>query len=188
MSQPRSVTVDEIIAYLRSGEKPVYTTSDIAAEFDVSTETVRRRMPEVVEDEAVSEDSIGKANVYWSPDRSDPPHSAEPNGPATAEPGEVISETPRSGQDTPVEPTTRHPILTDVRLVGGASVFILLLAFMGFVNVIAAAAFSGPFFGLWVTSAMFLPAFFAAGFIPVYVWFVSRGWPTPPGTKSGVSQ
>lgn len=65
MSQPRVVTVDEIVSLLRSGEKPVFTVTDIADEFGVSDETIRRRMSEVTEREGVQERQIGKADVYW---------------------------------------------------------------------------------------------------------------------------
>lgn len=65
MGRYRQITVDGVVDMLRTGDKPVYTMNDIAEEFDVAKETVRRRMPDVTEEPGVRQDKIGQTNVYW---------------------------------------------------------------------------------------------------------------------------
>lgn len=139
MVQPRQVTVDDIVGLLRTGEQPVYTMGNIAEEFDVSKETVRRRMTEVVEREGVREDKIGKANVYWfedgETDTTGPPvsrDSDQPGQPAdpperTTEPAEEPQESEQPGgneeANEELSPWKQAPGLIPFVMVFGTLIF-----------------------------------------------------------------
>ena len=62
--RPVSVSVDDLYSHLRWSEEPC-TVADFADEFDVTTETVRKRTSELENCPGVSTKKLGKAKVYW---------------------------------------------------------------------------------------------------------------------------
>lgn len=57
----------DIIQFMRNDEQPVLTAKEIAANFDVTSAAVNKRLNSLEEDDAVVKKRVGSAAVVWWP-------------------------------------------------------------------------------------------------------------------------
>lgn len=63
-----AVTDDELLEYLKSGVRPVYTAPNVADRFDITRQTAHRRLKELAEESPhIAVTNIGQADAYYVP-------------------------------------------------------------------------------------------------------------------------
>lgn len=62
------VTDEEILAVFKSSSEPVLTTSEVAAEFDITHRGLRNRLENLEEEDKLRSKKVGaRAIVWWDP-------------------------------------------------------------------------------------------------------------------------
>lgn len=188
MGKPRQVTVDGVVDLLRTGDKPVYTMSDIAEEFDVAKETVRRRMPDVTEEQGVREETIGRTNVYWyeGGEDTDSAVSGEPPGRLDTDRVSSTEEWDADKQEEDADDTDRsvlHQLATWRVFLVGVGTVILGYANLVVAHVAATAAADTVALGLLALTLLFVFGGLAVMIISLIALIVTM----PPADSQGVT-
>jgi hypothetical protein len=66
-----TVGLDDVLAVFGAVDGPVVTTTDVAAEFDISTEAARTKLNELVDREDLRRRETGRTVVYWESSTGD---------------------------------------------------------------------------------------------------------------------
>ena len=106
-------TADEVLDVFERVLGPVVTTSDVASALDVSTETARQRLGELVMDGYLDTRKTGRTQVYWIKDR-DPDPSDAFAADVEEEPRDEVVDDQRAQNDRDDAPEVPNEISDDV--------------------------------------------------------------------------
>lgn len=65
MPRSNSLTAEDVVFLLQSGDRPVWTAGEVADEFDVAKNTARDRLKRITSRPGVKTGQVGQATVYW---------------------------------------------------------------------------------------------------------------------------